>query len=148
MANRAELEGFDEMAGKLEELPALLQSQILERAMKRSLAPMRKAAQRFVTQPGYPGDIPGRRPLRATIQVKLRQYQRAWVAIVGPSWKRGGQHGHNVEHGHAPGGWNTSSERVPPHPYMEPAIAATQQAVEANFVNEVDREIQKAWASG
>lgn len=51
--------------------------------------------------PGYPGDKPGKTPLRETVQSKVKEYPSGKVVlVVGYNYSGGGQHGHLVEEGH------------------------------------------------
>lgn len=66
--------------------------------------------------PGYPGDKPGLKPLRDTVNTKVKDYGNGlFAAIVGYEYPAGA-HGHNVEAGHriASGGTLVNPKRKTP----------------------------------
>ena len=130
-----ELTGFEEAERKLDGLALDIQSKVLEKAMRAAVRPVQRAAQRYVTQPGYPGDKSQEKNLRSRIKVKLFQGQDEWIASVRPRVP----HAYNVEHGHE------GPSPAPPHPYMEPAIAAKGDEAERIFIERVTTEVEKLW---
>jgi hypothetical protein len=98
--NAAEFEkALSELGDRCGDMDIRLRSRALEASIKAAGKPVQTLAKKLVPQPGYRGDKPGLKPLRNTIQLRVKQYDRAWVLLVGPKWPAG-SHGHNVEFGH------------------------------------------------
>ncbi|WP_417745067.1 hypothetical protein [Rosistilla oblonga] len=114
----------------LRTLPDILQHKQLPKALRAGAKPIIRDAKERVSQPGYPGDKPGKEPLRNTIHAVVRNYERTSIAVVGCSWPDG-NHGWLVEFGHEIK--RTTSGKIygfaPPHPFMRPAIDATRSVV-------------------
>ncbi|QDV56513.1 HK97 gp10 family phage protein [Rosistilla oblonga] len=114
----------------LQTMPDVLQHKQLPKALRAGAKPIIRDAKQRVSQPGYPGDKPGKEPLKNTIHAVIRKYEYTSIAVVGCTWPDG-NHGWLVEFGHditrTKGG--PVFGHVPPYPFMRPAIDATRSEV-------------------
>ena len=137
-----QITGWKEIGAQLERLPIEVRGPELEKAIRKSLNRIKTRAKQLVPPPGYPGDKPGKKPLRDTIGVVLRRYKGGAViaGVVGPEYPAGA-HGHLVEHGTAPHGKHPGSK---PHPFMAPAVADVAPHIESDIVAALQKAAEKS----
>lgn len=81
------------------------------------------------------------KPLRDTIGVVVRDYGGVLVMLVGPQYPAGA-HAHLVEYGHAAVLWGEkTSGRVPPKPFMRPAITEVERERGQGITDEIVRGV-------
>lgn len=119
-----------EAASLVERIEAKLRAGVLVTAAKAAGEIVADDAKPRITAPGYKGDKAGLKPLRDSVIVVTREYSRMVLGVVGSSWPQGA-HGHLVENGHIQKLKDGSTMRVPPHPWLRPAIDATRSAQDA-----------------
>jgi HK97 gp10 family phage protein len=89
------------------------------------------------------GKKEGKKHLRDTIRSEFRDYGRKKVQVIGPEYPAGA-HGHLVEFGHAEVLWGKpTGRRVPPKPFMRPAVDSTKQQQIDALNNAVRAGIEK-----
>lgn len=119
----------------------------LVKALKEAGKVVQRKAKANVSEPGYPGDKPGLKPLRETIIVVIRQYGSKRFAYVGPKWPEG-NHGFNVEHGHRvvyvdrKTGKKVEKGTAAPHPFLAPAFEDSRSEI----VSIITKSLQDAAA--
>ncbi|TWT91392.1 HK97 gp10 family phage protein [Neorhodopirellula pilleata] len=109
----------------VDKLEASLRAGVLNDAAESAGEIVAADAKPRVTAPGYRGDKAGLKPLRDSIYVVVREYRTVVIALVGGAWPEGA-HGHLVENGHIQKLQNGGTMRVPPHPWLRPAVEATR----------------------
>ncbi|TWU67306.1 Nuclease precursor [Crateriforma conspicua] len=133
-------------------LPSEMRYKVLPKAVREAGWVVAHAAREKVRAPGYPGDKPGHAPLRKTIVARVRRYERAIVAVVGPLYILGaGNHGHLVEFGHrlvrkiktADGVEKVEIGFVKPHPFLRPAAMETADEQTRTLAEVVRTEVEK-----
>ncbi|TWU19561.1 HK97 gp10 family phage protein [Allorhodopirellula heiligendammensis] len=131
------LETNQDAATLVERIEANLRAGALTKAAKAAGQIVVDDAKPRVTAPGYKGDKAGLPALRDSIVVVVRDYPTITLAIVGAAWPDGA-HGHLVENGHLQKLKDGTTMHVPPHPWLRPAVDATQaaqqNAVEAELI--------------
>lgn len=133
-----ELKSNVDAAGLVERIEANLRAGALTRAAKNAGQVVVDDAKPRITAPGYKGDKAGLKPLRNSVTVVVRDYATITIAFVGAAWPEGA-HGHLVENGHLQRRKDGTTFHVPPHPWLRPAIAATQAAQDAEVESELKR---------
>jgi HK97 gp10 family phage protein len=84
----------------------------------------------------------GVKALADTIGVVVREYEHAFVAVVGPQLP-GGELGHLVEYGHAEVLWGRATgRRVAPRPFLRPAADETQAEQHAAMVSSLRASLE------
>lgn len=114
-----ELDGYDELIKKLNEIEAGLGKMTLHEMVYSAAEIVRDRAKQLCPigdeKNARKRAKKGGKRLRDTISIRIRDYgkDKPVVAIVGPDW-HGGQHGHLVEYGHdiAVGGAITKKQRA------------------------------------
>lgn len=102
-----------------------LREKAIKQAIRAAGRIVANKAKTLVPQPGYPGDKPGKKPLRDTFKVRVRNYRAIFVAVVGPGWPEGA-HSHLVEEGHEQVKRDgTTGAFVPGKKYLAPAAEQT-----------------------
>jgi len=111
---------------QLARLEAMDRDAALNKALRSASTVSAKRLRQILPPPGYPGDKPGLKPLRQTVRVKVKKYDRLTVAMMGYEWN-GGQHGHLVEEGHKKVLWGReTSEKVEGKGYLRRAVNDTR----------------------
>lgn len=83
----------------------------------------------------------GVKPLAETIGVVVRDYGPRFVMLVGPQYPAGAL-GHLVEYGHAEVLYGVpTGRRVPPHPFMRPAVDETIGQVHTAIVSSLQGDL-------
>lgn len=121
------LETNTNAATLVERIEANLRAGALTRAAKAAGQIVVDDAKPRITAPGYEGDKAGLKSLQSSIVVVVRDYPTITMAIVGAAWPDGA-HGHLVENGHLQKLKDGTVMHVPPHPWLRPAVDATQSA--------------------
>ena len=91
------------------------------------------------------GERRGVKPLAETIGVVVRKYDTSSVAVVGPQYPAGSL-GHLIEYGHSAIVWGRVSKkyrRVPPKPFLRPAVDETKGEQEAAMLGVLKAELEK-----
>jgi len=97
-------EWFKGVEDQLVALGNIAANPVVERGMLSALKATAKRLFLILPKPGYPGDKPGLKALRDTIEEVVKKYGAkdqfgVLVGLVGFAWGAG-SHGHIVEHGH------------------------------------------------
>lgn len=172
MGWRTEIKEDGNVEALLERLPIELRTTALTKAVRAAGKVVAERARQLCPPPGYPGDKPGLKPLRDTIGVQVRYYEReqdaAVVAVVGPEYPAGA-HGHLVEFGHrivgnaqlsegssqgeAAAGLFSPAEylrrahraggEVAPQPFLRPAADETEAEQRAALAGTLQKELEK-----
>ena len=141
----------------LEQLPIMLQRGALDKALRAAGKVVAKRAKELCprssqtgTREGWSsqtaGERTGAKPLAETIAVVVRKYDTASVAVVGPQYPAGSL-GHLIEYGHESKVWGKEPKkrkRVPPRPFMRPAIDETKGEQDAAMMRVLKAELEKA----
>jgi hypothetical protein len=92
---------FQKIDGELSKLPHIGRMPVIEKGGKKAGKVVEARCREVLPKPGYPGDKPGLKPLRETLETKMVRYKdgRMLVFMVGFAWGAG-SHGHLVEEGH------------------------------------------------
>lgn len=119
------IELVDQIAGDL-------RAGALVRAARAAGNAVKADAKPRITAPGYKGDKADLKPLRDSLAVAVRDYEKRVIAVVGTSWPEGA-HGHLVENGHIGRRPDGSTFHVPPHPFLRPAAIGTREEQSARI---------------
>lgn len=127
----------------LGQIPIELRSKTLKKALRKAGQVVAREARRLAPKPGYPGDKPGKKPLKNTIRVKIADYGQTQAAFVGPSYPDGA-HGHLVEYGHDKVLWGErTGEYVRGKPFMRPSADSTEAQQREAIIGTLKAEINK-----
>ena len=98
-----------------------------------------------IPMPGYPGDKPGLKPLRDTLQTKVKEYGLGRVvAIVGAAYPAGA-HAHLLEEGHEKVLWGRrTGGKVQAFHLLQKAVDATKMAVDDAVMHGIRAAIAEA----
>lgn len=133
--------------GLLKQLPLAVRRVYMHRAIARACRIVVKRAKRLVpVGQARTGKKSGKKHLGDTIAFVVRRYagrEEKSVGVVGPQYPAGA-HGHLVEHGHEEVLFGRrTGRRVPPSPFMRPAVDQTQSEQLAALDNELMAGIEK-----
>lgn len=142
MGWRIEITGFEELIKALDRIDDTLSKQVTRQCVK-AAGEVVAARAKQLCPVGNPADKADLKPLRDTIGVEVRNYDRRALAVVGPEYPAGA-HGHLVEYGHAEVLWGVrTGRRVPAKPFMRPAFDETQTAQKAAMEDVVAAAIRE-----
>ena len=143
-----------DMNAILEQLPIMLQRGAVDKALRAAGKVVAKRAKELCprssqtgTREGWSkqtaGSRTGAKPLAETIGEVVRKYDTVSVAIVGPQYPAGAL-GHLVEYGHKLVVYgHPTGRRVPPRPFMRPAVDETKGEQEAAMLGVLKAELDK-----
>lgn len=140
-----DLREFGDTAALLTQMDVLLRGKALTDALKKAGKPVVARAKSLAPVGGArKGQKAGKKHLRDTITLAARDYGETKVLVVGPAYPAGA-HGHLVEFGSVDrerksGG---STGRMPPQPFLRPAVEATRSEQNAAFIGELQRHIEQ-----
>ena len=143
-----------DMDAILQQLPLMLQRQALDKALRAAGKVVAKRAKelcprstRTGTSQWWSNETFAKRaqakPLAETIGVVVRKYDTVSVAVVGPQYPAGAL-GHLVEYGHNLVVYGRpTGRRVPPQPFMRPAVDETRSEQDDVMLNVLKAELEK-----
>ena len=145
-----------DMNAILEQLPIMLQRGAVDKALRAAGKVVAKRAKELCprssqtgTREGWSkqtaGSRTGTKPLAETIGVVVRKYDTVSVAVVGPQYPAGSL-GHLIEYGHSAIVWGRVSKkyrRVPPKPFLRPAVDETKGEQDAAMMHVLKAELDK-----
>lgn len=127
----------------LGQIPINLRRRSLKKALRKAGQVVAREARRLAPRPGYPGDKPGKKPLKNTIRVKVSDFGEVQAAFVGPSYPEGA-HGHLVEFGHEEVLWGKRTGGfVREKPFMRPAADSTEAQQREAIISTLKKDIEK-----
>ena len=133
----------------LSKLPEAFRREVMERALKATATPVIDRARQLCPKGGSrTGNKTGKKHLRDTITQRYREYgSDVRMTVVGPSYPDGA-HGHLVEDGHEEVLFGKrTGRRVPPHPFMRPAVDQTRAAQDAAAIGVLQAGIKSVESS-
>ena len=129
---------MDTLDRQLARVEVMDRDRVLNKIIRAAANVPARRLRQILPKPGYPGDKPGLTPLRKTVKVKVKKYNKVTVAIMGYDYN-GGQHGHLVEEGHVKVVWgNKTGGRVEGKHYLQKSVEDTREAT--------SREVESASA--
>lgn len=136
-----ELRGWEELARSLDRIDSTLRGRVIGDAVK-AAAEIVATRARELSPVGDTSDKPDLKPLRDTIEIRVRDYGQRALAVTGPGLPAGA-HGHNVEHGHAIVRNGKTVGRARPKPFLRPAFDETKGAQQAAMEGVIARTIRE-----
>lgn len=142
-----QLTGLEEAMAKLSKLEAIAKIGAIEKGLRAASKPVIGMAKMLCPQGGpRTGDKAGKKHLRDTIGFVYRRYAKVEMGIVGTLYPAGA-HGHLVEYGHQEVLFGKpTGRRVPPKPFMRPAVDQTRGAQVGAFNDAVSKAVGEAIA--
>ncbi len=134
---------MDAVDAQLARLEVLDRQPALTKALRKAATVSAKRLRQILPKPGYPGDKPGLKALNKTVKVRVKRYEKVTVSVMGYD-HNGGQHGHNVDQGHAKVLWGKkTSERVEGKGYLAKAVADTREESSRTLESEMEIVVDK-----
>ena len=137
--------------GILNQIQELVQGPAISRTL-RSVGELIKAdVVTVLPKPGYPGDKPEFKPLRETMLVRVKSYDRGAtkVLVVGYAWPEGA-HGQPLEAGHEKFVWGKHivGSPVVAKPYMGDVVERTGASRGAQLVDGARKVLARVKGTG
>lgn len=135
----------------LDQIDEMVRGPAITQVMRGIGLQIRRDVRESLPKPGYPGDKPELKPLRDTLNVKVKNYQggSTKVMVVGYAWPTGA-HGQPLEAGHEKYLWGELIEGSPvdPHPYMAEVVLLTRNTQSQQLIDGARRALEKIKGNG
>lgn len=145
---RAELEATK----LLEQIDDLVRGPAITGTLRNMGNAIKRDVREVLPKPGYPGDKEEYKPLRDSLSVRIKQYDRAGkiirVMVVGYRWPQGA-HGQPLEAGHIIANQHGVHDGfVEPRPFLEDTVQSSQERQSQMLIEGARKMLAKARARG